>query len=63
MNKTKAYFKESYDELVLKTTWPTLPELQKSAAIVAFASVIIALIIFGMDKAISGVLKVIYGLF
>jgi preprotein translocase subunit SecE len=49
MNNILAYFRESYDELVNRVTWPTMKELQKSAVIVAIASVIIALIIGLMD--------------
>jgi preprotein translocase subunit SecE len=49
MNNILAYFRESYDELVHRVTWPTMKELQKSAVIVAIASVIIALIIGLMD--------------
>lgn len=49
MNSILAYFRDSYDELVNRVTWPTLKELQKSAVIVAIASVIIALVIGLMD--------------
>tara|TARA_B100000678_G_scaffold184528_1_gene154227 strand:+ start:1611 stop:1841 length:231 start_codon:yes stop_codon:yes gene_type:complete len=63
MSKVQAYFKESYDELVHKTSWPTWTELQKTAVLVAVASIVIALIIFAMDKIISEALKAFYGLF
>ncbi len=49
MNSIVTYFRESYDELVNWVTWPTMKELQKSAVIVAVASVIIALVIGLMD--------------
>jgi preprotein translocase subunit SecE len=43
------YAKESYDELVHKTTWPTWKQLQSTSILVLVASAIIALIIFVMD--------------
>ncbi|MCC5917393.1 MAG: preprotein translocase subunit SecE [Cryomorphaceae bacterium] len=63
MEKVKLYVKESYLELVNKTKWPTLQELQKSAALVAGASIIIALIIYAMDRIIRLVLETFYNLF
>jgi preprotein translocase subunit SecE len=42
-------FKESYDELVHKVTWPSWKQLQSSSILVLIASVIIAMIIFLMD--------------
>lgn len=45
----KTTFKESYDELVHKVTWPSWKQLQSSSILVLVASVIIALIIFLMD--------------
>jgi len=44
-----ATFKESYDELVHKVTWPSWKQLQSSSILVLVASAIIALIIFLMD--------------
>ena len=43
------YFKEMYEELVHKTTWPTMQELGNSVIVVSIASLIIALIVFLMD--------------
>lgn len=63
MEKIKNYFADSYSELVGKTTWPSWSDLQKTSVLVAVASVIIALIIFGMDKVISAVLETFYKLF
>ena len=40
------YCKEVYDELVHKTTWPTMQELGNSVVVVSIASLIIALIVF-----------------
>lgn len=44
-----SYIKESYDELIHKVTWPSWSELQQSALLVLVASLIIALLVFGMD--------------
>jgi preprotein translocase subunit SecE len=52
-NKITAYFKESYDELKHKTSWPTWSELQGSAIVVSVASLIIALVVFLMDITIK----------
>ena len=43
------YLKESYEELVHKTSWPTMQELGNSVVVVSIASLIIALIVFLMD--------------
>ena len=45
----KTTFKESYDELVHKVTWPSWKQLQSSSILVLVASLIIAGIIFVMD--------------
>ncbi len=63
MNKIKLYFEDTYSELVNKVTWPSWKELQGSAIIVMIASVIIALIVFGMDKAFGEILRAFYNLF
>ena len=54
------YIKESYIELTEKVTWPTWRELANSAVVVLVAAVIIALLIFGMDKVIYLVLNKVY---
>lgn len=54
------YVKESYNELVNKVTWPSWASLQSSTILVIVASLIMALIIFGMDAASSSVLDLIY---
>ncbi len=43
------YFKEMYEELVHKTSWPTMQDLGNSVVVVSIASLIIALIVFLMD--------------
>lgn len=61
MAKVLDFFKDSYLEVTEKVTWPTWSQLQSSAVIVLVASVIIALLIFVMDKASGNVLELIYG--
>jgi len=51
MEKVNIFFKEAYDELLNKVTWPTWPQLQQSAMIVLIAALIISFIIVGMDLA------------
>lgn len=63
MNKVKVYFKETYDELVHKVSWPSWNELQNSAIVVSVASLIIALIVYLMDMAFSTGLTEFYKLF
>jgi len=58
----KGYFQESFTELVHKVTWPTWSELQNSAVLVMIASLIIALIVAGMDYAFSRIMEFIYSL-
>ena len=60
MAKVSEYIKESYVELTQKVTWPTWRELQQSAVLVLVAAVIIALVILGMDQAISLILNKFY---
>ena len=63
MSKISGYIKESYNELVDKVSWPTWSELQSSSIVVAIASVIIALIIYGMDTVFSNLMEIFYSLF
>jgi len=49
MNKVRAYFRESYHELVHKVSWPTWQELQSSTMVVLIATVVITGIVWGMD--------------
>ncbi|MFI5148367.1 MAG: preprotein translocase subunit SecE [Bacteroidia bacterium] len=63
MNKIRAYIEETSNELLHKVSWPTWSELQESAGVVAIASVIIALVIFGMDYGFSFIMKTIYQAF
>ncbi len=63
MNKITTYFKESYQELMEKVTWPTWLQLQQSTVIVLVATIIITAMVWAMDFASNQVLKLIYSLF
>jgi preprotein translocase subunit SecE len=62
-NRFVEYVKESYDELMHKVSWPTWSELQNSAVVVSVASLMIALVVFVMDKSFEVILKQFYSLF
>ena len=55
--KVANYCKESYDELVHKVSWPTRKELDSSAVVVLYASLLIALVVFLMDSAFQFVME------
>ena len=57
------YIKECYTELVEKTSWPTWKELQSSAIVVSIASLIIALVVYLMDKSFETILENFYRIF
>ena len=61
MAKVLDFFKESYQEVTEKVTWPTWSQLQNHAVVVLVASLIIALVVLLMDKASSNVLELLYG--
>jgi len=63
MNKISAYFKDSYQELTERVTWPTWTELQQSTLIVLIATVIITGVVWVMDFSSNQLLKLIYSLF
>ena len=63
MNKISAYFKDSYQELVEKVTWPTWLQLQQSTLIVLIATVLITGVVWIMDFSTNQLLKLIYSLF
>ncbi|MAW31539.1 MAG: preprotein translocase subunit SecE [Flavobacteriales bacterium] len=63
MAKKQSYLKSSYDELINKVSWPSWSELQSSSIVVAIASLIIALIIYLMDRVFSGGMDIFYSLF
>jgi preprotein translocase subunit SecE len=63
MNKISTYFKDSYQELVEKVTWPTWAQLQQSTIIVLVATLIITAMVWIMDFSSNQLLKMIYSLF
>jgi len=63
VNKVREYFKETYNELVNKVSWPTWSELQGSAILVMVASLIVAILIYSMDTIFSTLMEnIIYKL-
>ncbi|MDR0422743.1 MAG: preprotein translocase subunit SecE [Proteiniphilum sp.] len=62
MKKVVAYISDSYNELVHKVSWPSREELSGSTVIVLIASLIIALVVFGMDSLFEWILKLLYGI-
>lgn len=62
MNKLTLYFKESYVELAKKVSWPSWAQLQNSAIVVLVASLIFALVIFGMDLVFKNIMTFIYNM-
>jgi preprotein translocase subunit SecE len=57
------YFRETRDELVNKVSWPTWGELTESTTIVIVASVLFALVIWGMDSVLGVALTNFYKMF
>ena len=53
-------FKESYNELVNKVSWPSKSELSNSAVVVMFASLLIALVILAMDLGFENIMRFFY---
>jgi len=62
MNSFVLYVKESYNELVHNVTWPTWSELVSHAVLVIIATIIFALIVFGLDFVSKSVLTTIYNI-
>jgi len=58
--KIANYFKESYNELMHKVTWPTWSELQSSATLVLVTSVILAIVIWAMDFSFDRIMSFVY---
>ncbi len=57
------YIKESFDELKFNVTWPSWAEGQKLMVVVAAFSVVFALAIFGVDKALENLMSLYFSLF
>jgi preprotein translocase subunit SecE len=62
MSKFSEYISETKNELLNKVSWPTWQELQGSAVVVMISSVIIAAIVFIMDKGFENLMKAAYSL-
>jgi preprotein translocase subunit SecE len=60
MSKIGTYISETRNELVNKVSWPTWAELQSSAIVVMVSSIIIALVVFGMDFLFEILMKQAY---
>jgi len=58
--KVANYTKEAYNELVHKVSWPTQQELASSTIIVMTASLIMAIVIFGIDFVFESIVKFFY---
>jgi preprotein translocase subunit SecE len=63
MNKIQTYFRDSYQELMEKVTWPSWQQLQQSTMIVLVATLVITAIVWVLDLGSSSVLKFIYSLY
>ena len=56
----KQYVLESAEEFRTKMTWPTWSNLLSTTGVVLIASVMLSLIIFGMDGVANFALKLVY---
>lgn len=63
MSKIQAYFRDSYQELLEKVSWPNWQQLQQSTMIVLVSTLVITGIVWLMDFASNSVLKLVYSLF
>ncbi|HEY4797606.1 MAG TPA: preprotein translocase subunit SecE [Bacteroidia bacterium] len=63
MKKLRAYFSDTYSELVTKVSWPAWKELQGSAVIVMTSTLITALVVFIMDAAFNKIMDLVYNFF
>ncbi|MBE6297074.1 MAG: preprotein translocase subunit SecE [Bacteroidales bacterium] len=54
------YCKLSYNELVHKTTWPTSKQLTSQAVLVFVSSLLLAVVVFGMDRFFEAVTRIVY---
>ena len=63
MNKILVFFKESYEELVDRVSWPKWEQLQQSTMIVLGATLFTIGVVALMDFVSSTSMKFIYSLF
>jgi|TARA_B100002019_G_scaffold266729_1_gene257251 preprotein translocase subunit SecE len=62
MTEIVKYFKESFEELRSKVSWPNFNEGLNLTVIVAIFSVILSLVIWGLDSVFSRVIKEFFNL-
>ncbi len=58
--KLVRYIKESYKELVHKTTWTKPKELRGLAITTMVASVLFALVVLAMDVSFENIMRLVY---
>jgi preprotein translocase subunit SecE len=63
MNKFSEFIKESYEELVHRVSWPKWEQLTQSTMIVLGATIIITLLVGGMDAIANFSMNTIYSFF
>ncbi|MEQ8238639.1 MAG: preprotein translocase subunit SecE [Cyclobacteriaceae bacterium] len=63
MDKISTFFKEAYNELMHKVTWPKIGELQNSSMLVLVASLIFALMIGLFDLGFENAMTWFYSEF
>ena len=54
------YFKESYNELVNKVSWPSFSQLQSSTIVVMVASLLFAIVVLAMALSFENIMAAIY---
>ena len=62
LKKVITSFKDSYEELRYKTTWPTRMELTSNAIAVLIASIVIAIAVGFADKLFEKLMSFIYSI-
>jgi preprotein translocase subunit SecE len=60
MNSMVKYFNDSYKELINKVSWPTWTQLEMTAVSVILSTIVLSLLLFGMDWLLLYVLDFIY---
>jgi preprotein translocase subunit SecE len=63
MGKIKEYINDTFNELVVKVSWPTWKELNSSAVIVMVSTLITSVLIYLMDISFKFIMEMIYGFF
>lgn len=60
MDKLRAFYQDTLDEVRTKVTWPTTSELMNNTTLVLVASLIFALVIGVMDFGFKNLMEFIY---